>query len=154
MHNQYTEIVQVLTIARAKVAHRWIQGQTDDRWGGVCAGYAIDQAAYRVSGHHSGLSGLSMDTAQFFLDLVNRRDRAEGSHWGSIPMWNDVGYRTQDDVLRAFDEAIETAKALAGEWTEARIVVSPPQVVAVPLPQAVPLQQPVTWVKVKELVGV
>jgi hypothetical protein len=87
--------VEALTAARAMVLDRWCPRGGSDEMGGVCALLAI---ARQYPG--------PVDDYQYTLDFFRK---AIGGR--CIPEWNDTPWRTQVEVVAAFDRAIALARA-------------------------------------------
>ena len=89
------EAVAVLVKARGYVERGWVQhtGRMGDR---RCAGQAIDDAMQilDVYGAHDPVRWEVMETFHQVIGICN------------IPIWNDNEYRTHEQVLAAFDQAI------------------------------------------------
>lgn len=98
---------QILTLAKAKLPnpHNWIQGRSfGEHWAPdgkteqcMCAGQAIVTAAVKFG-------------REDFDKAVDRyRVAAKIGPNDSIASWNDAKWRTYDEVMTAFDKAIELA---------------------------------------------
>jgi len=111
-------IVRILKNAREKVAHGWIQhrGQSPDGRR-VCAVMAINMSVSEYLMSHPTERYQNVDLLNLVGDqlmvAVNERFSVETlpNGWPSIPFWNDVPGRTQDEVVETFDHAIKTAEA-------------------------------------------
>lgn len=150
------EVVQCLIEARAKVAHRWIQGRAYDHDGGFCTAGAVEMT---VNQHKWG-DAVRSECWRRLSEQIHLQ-----SNWNTtIPQWNDFGGRTKREVVALFDATIAEAAAYYGENL---IRIDDPEVrwvSQVPVPDLVPEE----WTKdmdipvasksvvtrIRELVGV
>lgn len=94
-----TEVVRALRAAKARIQkYGWVQGTYRDWRRGYCTTGAmywwrksghLDITEANAAAHHSLIAALGID---------------------GIPAWNDAPDRTLQDVLQAFDAAIELAR--------------------------------------------
>lgn len=119
-----TEVLEVLTKARALVDKGWLQGgwftvtgktgrNQIDR---VCSAGAIRLAANPVMMERCGMvtcscgcgsMALSANVSALSVQAEQVLGEVIGLHWQSIPEWNDTNGRTKEQVLAVFDEAIK-----------------------------------------------
>jgi len=120
-------IVKILKRAREKVAKGWIQhrGMSPDGEK-VCAVMAINMAFTELA--NAGQINPTRDANGYrtpempeaageqLMSAINERFPLDKQFtWGSVPFWNDVPGRTQDEVLDTFDHAIKAAEAALPE---------------------------------------
>lgn len=97
-----SDVLSVLFAAREAVSRGWCQGTFRDSEGRVCAVGAIRRAA---GGDESAVApGITVNRA---LDTFIE---ANDIPW-LVSSWNDAPNRTQNDVVAAFDRAIELAQS-------------------------------------------
>ena len=101
--------------------HAWTTG----RWGGPRSAMCMEGGIARVMTTRKDIEDLSeamkMDLLQIRADyglignnrhiprvncLMTAIEQAVGARPGDIPLWNDVSYRTKEDVLEAIGKAI------------------------------------------------
>ena len=140
------DAVTVLIKARTMVQQGWVQhtGRSGDR---RCAGQAIQDSVMEILGN----GGISMPD----VNRVHSEARdafALVTCTTNIPAWNDAEERTQQEVVRAFDQTID----LLSITPEEKIAVVPEPIEAtwkpvhVPIEKVViegPLSEPISVVK-------
>lgn len=116
-----TSTAIVLTLARTKVAHGWTQHQGRDAYGNVCAAQAILESS-------GGADSITYDACVLLLSAAGILG-TNNNLYPEVPHWNDAPGRTKEEVLAAFDKAIEIAQG-----REVTIDYHPDLVVAKPKP--------------------
>lgn len=148
-----TDVVRVLTTARAKVQRRWIQGSATDSMGGVCTQSALDYAATE----HRVYPQTAYKEAERLVRAVIK-EQYTTRYWTSIPEWNDSPVRTKTQVLAVFDEAIRRANEVEEKAPTPKVEsvevesFKVEDLVIPPLPETVYV--PSTWSKIKEALHV
>lgn len=106
-----SEIASTLREARAIAAEGWspLVGYGDKSTGNVCAVGAIYVAANGWHRIHDYPQTTSTDTTELAICILAAAVTARGQH--GLEDWNDGQGRTKDEVLAAFDRAIEIAEA-------------------------------------------
>ena len=98
------DTLTVLMKARAEVEKGWCQGEYG-RGGGVC----MVGALYVAEGNpREKVNENDVEVGESYYETYDALRRAVG--W-NIPMWNDAPGRTQEDVLAAYDRAINAEAA-------------------------------------------
>jgi hypothetical protein len=97
-----SEPVEVLKAARERILQGWCPDAGSDDHGGVCALIAITRSADWT--HNDFLCGMADETMGYMRRSISRTD-------GDIIAWNDTKGRTKEEVVAAFDRAIELARA-------------------------------------------
>lgn len=90
------EAVAVLIKARAMIQQGWVQG-TGRVGEKRCAGQAIQDSYFEVSGRYGGEHGVYVEASRAFCTVIGEPN---------IPVWNDENGRTRQQVIQAFDKAI------------------------------------------------
>jgi len=114
--SSHDQVIDILTVARDRVAHGWCQHTSNDAEGNVCAGNAIARARQSVLGDWDACIGPVRErkvaiwtrATHFFMDAV--RELWPDHQYCDIPAWNDDPERTQEEVLDAFDRALKMAE--------------------------------------------
>lgn len=90
---------EILMAARARIEQGWVCGAGSTTDGKVCSLIAITRSADWT--HDDLLRGRGDKTLDYLRKAIGRPD---------IIDWNDTATRTKEEVLAAFDRAIELAR--------------------------------------------